>query len=397
MSRAIHVVVVGLSTAGAAVARTIASLATSGVPSVRVTAIDRNPFYYHVLGTPRGLVDAAYASQQFFRLDNLLTEFEPEPARPQHRVVQASLVRVRANRQIELSTGESLAFDYLVLATGADNVFPANINAPTIDAGRELLASVRDEVSRAQRILIIGGGPVGVEVAGEVAAKYPNKSVTLVHSGSHLLPPGFKKGLSEGAVDKLRRLGVEVVFGERVTVPAGASGTLTLRGTSGREYESDFQLMATGFVRRTEYLEPLEAELGTSLRDERGGILIRPTFQLDTDRLPTVFALGDACALPRGSQYAYIVSEQAKVAAANVATMIRAGGQVPSGTLQMWSGQTANAILVPIGPQLGVMQAMGIVLGKSALGNVAVRNLKSKDYFLGKTSALFAAGANTQD
>ena len=50
----------------------------------------------------------------------------------------------------------------------------------------EMLASyakVQAAVKEAQRILILGGGPVGVEMAGEIHAYFPDKKVTLVNSG----------------------------------------------------------------------------------------------------------------------------------------------------------------------------------------------------------------------
>jgi apoptosis-inducing factor 2 len=38
-----------------------------------------------------------------------------------------------------------------------------------------------------QSILVVGGGSVGVELAGEIATDYPGKKVTLVHKGPRLL------------------------------------------------------------------------------------------------------------------------------------------------------------------------------------------------------------------
>ncbi|KAJ2134798.1 hypothetical protein IW136_004512, partial [Coemansia sp. RSA 678] len=75
-SREIHVVVVGISTAGIGVAKKVASLATNGFPNLRVTIIDKNAYMYHSIGAPRGVVDKEFGRSLFFRLDTLLTEFE---------------------------------------------------------------------------------------------------------------------------------------------------------------------------------------------------------------------------------------------------------------------------------------------------------------------------------
>jgi apoptosis-inducing factor 2 len=47
-------------------------------------------------------------------------------------------------------------------------------------------------LEEANKVLILGGGPVGVEAAAEIKIKYPNKEVTLVHTGvSHRLEAWF--------------------------------------------------------------------------------------------------------------------------------------------------------------------------------------------------------------
>ncbi|KAJ2778919.1 hypothetical protein H4R18_004311 [Coemansia javaensis] len=396
--RDIHVVVVGGSTAGLAVSRAVAALAKNGVPGLRVTLIDKNEYFYHMIGAPRGTVDAEYAHKQFLRLGGVLVEFEADPARPRHRFMQASLARV-GEREIELSGGQTVAFDYLVLATGARNSFPANVAESSVEAARARMTRLGADIGRARSILVVGGGAVGVEMAGEIAAAHPAKTVTLVHSGSRLLPANFKEKLSAGAVEKLRRLGVKVVLNERIEIPAGTRFDATLRplklrGASGRSYQSDLQIMATGTKLHTEYLAPLEAQLGVRLRERSGAIRIRPTFQIDSPRLPNIFAVGDVAALPAGAKYAFIVAEQAKVAAANVTALVRAGPKGPAPPLKSWDGRTMSAIIVPIGPNHGVMQLFGMTLGASRLGNVGVRNLKGKDYFLEKTAATFPVNAN---
>ena len=40
-------------------------------------------------------------------------------------------------------------------------------------------------------MVIIGGGAVGVELVGEIAETFPDKHVTLVHSGDHLVTKEF--------------------------------------------------------------------------------------------------------------------------------------------------------------------------------------------------------------
>ena len=40
-----------------------------------------------------------------------------------------------------------------------------------------------EAIKDAHRITVIGGGPVGIELVGEIKAAYPTKEITLIHNG----------------------------------------------------------------------------------------------------------------------------------------------------------------------------------------------------------------------
>ncbi|GFS31128.1 FAD/NAD(P)-binding oxidoreductase family protein [Actinidia rufa] len=74
-----------------------------------------------------------------------------------------------------------------------------------------------EQIKSSNSILIVGGGPTGVELAGEVAVDFPDKKVTLVHRGSRLLEfIGHKAGRK--ALDWLTLKKVEVIFGQSVNL-----------------------------------------------------------------------------------------------------------------------------------------------------------------------------------
>ena len=46
-------------------------------------------------------------------------------------------------------------------------------------------------IEKSDEIVIIGGGPVGVEMAGEIVDRYKDKKIHLIHSGNHLVTKEF--------------------------------------------------------------------------------------------------------------------------------------------------------------------------------------------------------------
>jgi len=157
-----------------------------------------------------------------------------------------------SSRTVELESGRSLSYDWLILATGARHSYFGRedwaAHAPGIktieDATavrrRVLLALERAETEEHGKVrdalltfVVIGGGPTGVEMSGAIAelarqsVSRDFRSITphcsrviLVEAGSRLLS-SFPLRLSERTRASLERLGVEVRLGTAVTDIAG--------------------------------------------------------------------------------------------------------------------------------------------------------------------------------
>jgi NADH dehydrogenase FAD-containing subunit len=93
---------------------------------------------------------------------------------------------------------------------------------PSMDkqSGVTYLQDHAQKVARSSKIVVIGGGAVGVQVATDIKELYPAKSVTLVHSRSRLMH-NFHPSLNQIIVDRCIELGVETRLGLRVKLPAG--------------------------------------------------------------------------------------------------------------------------------------------------------------------------------
>ena len=237
-----HVVIVGAGFGGLAVAKRLA------VVPVDVTLIDRQnhhlfqPLLYQVATAGLSPADIAWPIRQLVRRQR------------NTRVLMGEVTSVDPARKVVMLGDGPIAYDWLVLATGATHGYFGHdewvVHAPGLkdldDATgirRRLLlafehaemASSPDLCARLLTIAIVGGGPTGVEMAGAVAelarralAKDfreidPRQTrVLLLEAGPRLLP-SFPQELSHYTEAALKRLGVEVRLGKAVT-RCGADG-----------------------------------------------------------------------------------------------------------------------------------------------------------------------------
>jgi len=216
-----------------------------------------------------------------------------------------------AAREVRFEQMAPLPYDYLVLALGArvnlfgtegaaEHAFPMYTLADAVRLKEHVLrrweAADKDPTlvaDGALNIVVVGGGPTGVESAGalvelyrgDFAADYPGipqeeARVTLVEAGPALLSM-FKKGIQTYTKKALEDLGVDVVLGETVESITPTRVTLA----SGTVLKAHTLVWGAGLKAR-----PLAAELGVEL--ERGGrIPVGP--DLSVEGHPEVFAVGD--------------------------------------------------------------------------------------------------------
>ncbi len=239
-----HVVIVGGGFAGLAAAKRLKNA------PVRVTLVDRRnhhlfqPLLYQV-------ATAALSPAQ------IAAPIRAVPSKQKNaEVVLAEARRVDAARRVLETDQGDIAYDYLILATGAthsyfghDDWSASARGLKTIDDALEirrrfLLAfeAAENEASDARRgalmtFVIIGAGPTGVETAGAIAEiartvirrdfRHIDTSrarVVLVEAMDRVLPSGFPRDLSDRALADLRAMGVEVRLNTRVThVAPGAN------------------------------------------------------------------------------------------------------------------------------------------------------------------------------
>jgi len=219
--------------------------------------------------------------------------------------------------------GNTLNFDYLILATGVRHHYFGNDqwahNAPglktienALDIRQRVLTAYEraeketDPIRRAtlQRFVIIGAGPTGVELAGALgelnfatmrnnfrSLNLDDTEILLIEGAPNVLA-GFPVDLSARAKESLERLGVRVLTSTQVTDIQGKK--LTLRhGETVETLEAGTLLWAAG-VKASPLCKVLNLRLNAHL-DRNGKVLVDEN--MNVPGYPEIFALGDMAAV----------------------------------------------------------------------------------------------------
>lgn len=187
---------------------------------------------------------------------------------------------------VRLSNGTALAFDHLVLATGARPRMPA---LPGIELAGVLplrsfadAARIRDAVSIADTVAIVGGGFIGMEIAHTLAAL--GKAVTLVEMAPRVLGRSVAPAVSQHARARALAAGIDVRVGMGVTALEGAMGHVNgVKLADAQLIAADLVIIGTGVVPDTQ----LAADAGLAIDD---GIAVNEAMRSSD---PRILAIGD--------------------------------------------------------------------------------------------------------
>ncbi|KAA8642832.1 hypothetical protein EYZ11_005779 [Aspergillus tanneri] len=328
-----NVVVVGASFAGYHAARCLASSLPTGY---RVVVVEKNSHFQLTWVLPRFSVVRGHEQKAFIPYGHYLSSV-PEGS---CKWVQDTVVQVLVSgdededrpNQVCLESGTVIDFEYLVVATGSSAALPSRVGVTSKKEGMEMLVRQQDRLLAASNVVVLGGGPAGIELAADAKETYPEKNVTLVHSRSRLLNDHFGPTLGRRAKEELERLGVSMRLGERVMV--NEEETSNVRLHSGETIPCDYLAKCVGQRPNSALIQALSPE---SVSDS-GHIKVRPTLQLADPGLDHVYAAGDVIDLDgiRNGRSAFV---QAQTVAENIVRSIRSEKQAEY-HYRWWEGMT---------------------------------------------------------
>jgi NADH dehydrogenase FAD-containing subunit len=209
-----------------------------------------------------------------------------------------SVTAVRAG-EVVLESGETVGYDHLVLATG--NIWEGPLAFPTGDKSTvvEHVKEWRSTFASKKDIAIIGGGAVGLELAGEIKQFYPQTNVTVVHNESLPLNSAYPNKFRKTAQKALAKTGIKLVLEDRLEQLTPEDGFVTTK--NGVKVKADLVVPARGGQPNTSFLQSLDASVLTP----RGHVKVLTTLQVDlSSGKRNIWALGDIIEWPEQKQIA---------------------------------------------------------------------------------------------
>ncbi|KAK0644299.1 putative AMID-like mitochondrial oxidoreductase [Cercophora newfieldiana] len=356
----------------------------------------------------------AFISDDLFKQEKLFVDIEPQfkqypsgsfrflHATATNVDTQARVVTISSHGTNKIST---VSFHALVIATGASTPSPLLGFTPGQDVPhlRSNWAAVRAALPTARRVVIAGGGPTGVEVAGELgehlngpmarawfllpsAQTKPRVEITLVAATERILP-GLRKTLAERAEVYLAALGVKIISGVKVTgvTLSGAGEGKVYGGTvvtlsNGETIKADVYIPCVGTTPNTEFVAD------KALLAPDGKVETNPkTLRVDkAGEGAKIYALGDA------SNFAVNPGVHNTLSAVPIlaANMKRDLAGMKDGEDRVFEEDLRETQLVPIGKSKGVGAMKGWWLP-----SFLVWLIKGRDYWLWTTGDIWSGKA----
>ena len=194
----------------------------------------------------------------------------------------------RQARRVSLGDGGSLAYDHLVLATGARHRVLAvpGMAQDGVFALRTLAEAraVRPRLAAARRLVVIGAGFIGLEVAAVATAS--GVAVEVVEATAHPMARALSKEMSQVFTRAHRAAGVTFRFGAVVSRILGDGTATGVETSDGATIAADLVLVGIGIVPNAE----LAAAAGLAVAN---GIVVDAQLQTID---PAISAIGDCAA-----------------------------------------------------------------------------------------------------
>jgi NADH dehydrogenase FAD-containing subunit len=282
---------------------------------------------------------------------------------------------------------KTVTYDYLVIASGSTTAASnGSLTGSLIpfkpsnhDDIQDVIEASQQQISGAKEIVIGGAGPIGVEVAGEIAEaaeqRGNNVSITLVSATDRVLSM-LKPSASASAEKLLKQKKIKVLNSTRVSgvevSGEGSSKAWTVSLSNGEKISADLYIPTTGAL-------PNNSFIPADLLDQDGWVKVDK--ELRVSSVEGIYAAGDIT--NNSMRLSFKAMEQAKVASNNLKADITGKGDRKS-----YDQGESVMMVVPVGGSGGTGQVFGMVPF-----SFMVKMIKGRDYFISKAPGALAGTA----
>ena len=327
---------------------------------INLIVIEKRNAYQHNVGGLRGLVSPGYEERIVISYAKWLDEKKGS------RLITGEAIDIKKggenNSQFVVTTdsGEEVIGDSVILATGAgQNQLGKTGNDLTTDIQMKgYFKDLQSKISKSKKVVIVGGGPVGIEMAGEIKHFHPSVDVTIVHRGSALCSNANSFATKKFQKDMLKiceKNNVNVIFNDSFVESDSMfaeswikEGPISLTTKNGTSFENvDFVFRAVGVPGPTGKL--LSSDIfkkGESIDDNRKYFLVDEHFQVAN--ISGLFSIGDCITYPNEPKTVISVMNRLPIVTANIFSFLNGKELVKAAT----PAKTA-AMFVPFGPKDG--------------------------------------------
>jgi NADPH-dependent 2,4-dienoyl-CoA reductase/sulfur reductase-like enzyme len=206
-----------------------------------------------------------------------------------HLIIDDVIAVDKTNKVLTLKSKPEVRYDYLVMATGSTPVFPPFKGRDlkgihVIEKDLDKVVALKTEVEKANSIVIVGGGFIGVELADEIN-KMGGKEITLVELAPHCLNVAFESEISVKIESSLVEQGINILTGTAVESFEGDGSVKTVVLNNGDTLNADIVFLAIGAYPNIDLAKTCELNA-----DPKAGIIVNEYQETSESH---IFAIGD--------------------------------------------------------------------------------------------------------
>ena len=227
---------IGGGFAGSCIARSLEK-----VYDIEVTLIDSKEYFEFTPGILRTIVDPTHVKKiQICHKDYL----------KKSKIIIGDVTEI-SKKEVTVNK-KKIKFDYLAICSGSDYSSPIKDKDVIVATRSKHLSDNYNKLCKAKKVLIVGGGLVGVELAAEILDHYDDKEITLVHSGKNIMARNHERSASY-AESFLENRGVKILRDLKMTRKSGKSKYLT--NNKKKSIEADIAFLCTGIIPQYKFMK----------------------------------------------------------------------------------------------------------------------------------------------